>query len=855
MEHASTLKLRPSLIPFMLRLLRKNMGGLTILVLLSFPALAAADLDVPILWVALIYFGLLVMSVVDAVIRSRRAWWEIRPDGVAGGGGGAFSRHQTELELGRITQITLTRPFIQHRLFGTGSVTVKAAGSGAKHLVMRCIPGPEETFHRLQEVMAHSGFSLGRGRKVMDEQPALSECVWFVGKLFLARALLVAVVLGGTVLGLTLLLGLGFALESGGELLAVLQGQAALPDGAPDWVTPALLGWTLLLLIGFAVVGLAWAAGLPALRFAQLRSRHYRLFDDVVEREEGILSRSWQVIPMENLSDVAVAQRPRQRLLGTANVTLSCQGRGPTIQFPWMARAEEFSQQLREILRAGEPGAAAEVGQVASGLDGHDVRDGVGDGGSDATPRATEAPREAAPSLSREPEVALGISLPRALAGYLTQALVGTLSTLLILGLPIWAALTFIPDLAQQMEGHEAWIYGVVLVLALLPLLGFVFRLPVRVIRMRAVRYRIDDREVEGTFALLSRETRRFALHRVTAITSTSGILDRLFGTMSLSFHALGSEQAIRFRHVPAGAVEVESLVRRLGLGGRTRQEGSQTIRANVTPPLWVKAHLPSVLWAVVWIGITTPFALLHPLVLILPVLAILGLVQRFVMEVWDAGSGQLELGSDYLIVRRGRLRRQSFLTGYQHVREVRSRRYPFSDAGSLEVISAGGRRGGLGYLQAPEALHLELDGILLRHPPEQAPRELALDPGQRIRTRPRARNAIIPLTAISVIVVPLLLLYPLLFIATLIQQRRIGYTLEEHRVVETGGLLVRYARSILYDRIDSVSTSRGFLNGLLGNGVVSVSTASGAGAQMRLQNVTEDEGIAQALREGAAAF
>lgn len=865
MAQSPTLELRPALVPFVLRRMGRNVGALTILVLVSIPVLAALDLTLPWIILGLVYLGLLGFAMTDAVIRSRRSWWEVGPGRVSGGGGGLFSRHRTELEMDRITQMTLTRPFLEARLFGTGYVTIKAAGSGRSHLVMRSVRDPVGVFTRLQEEMRRAGFSLRRDQMLMEARPAMAECLWYMGRHFLTRALLLVAVLVVAAGALALLMGLGFALESGGEVVSILRGDAGLPEGSPEWLTSAVLGWISLGFSILLVLGLVWAAFPPGLRFAQIRSRRYRLFEDVVEREEGLLSQSLQFIPMENLSDVSISQILRQRLLGTANVELSCQGRGRTIQFPWMAGASRFSETLRGLLRTrDDEELEPETGEAHSGAE--PAESSAGTGGSGVTGPGEPVGAVAAPgdgkrtfTPSHEPEVELSISLPRGLFGHFLKALATTLQSLLVLGLSAWALYTFVPDLAQEVQGYEEWIVGAILGFSALPLLGFAVRAPGRVIRMRAVRYRLDDREVEGTFALLSRETRRFALHRVTAVTSTSGILDRLFGTVSMSFHALGAQKAIRFTHVPAGAVEVDSLVRRLGLGqdpgpGDTGAPEAEVLRARVTPRLWVHANLVRVVWTGIWIAVTTPFALLHPLILILPALAILSLVHRFGSEVWDAGSGQLELGTDHLVIRRGRLRRRTFLAGYHHIREVRTRHYPLAKAGSVEVKVAGGRRGGIGYLPEPDALHQRLDAILLSHPPEGQFTSRELEPEERMTARPRARNVLIPLTVVSVVLFPLLVVYPVLFLIALIQQRRIRYNLESHRVVETGGLLVRYARSILYDRIDSVSTSRGFLNGVVGNGVVSVSTAGGAGAQMRLQNIPEDEAVARALRAGAGA-
>jgi uncharacterized membrane protein YdbT with pleckstrin-like domain len=70
---------------------------------------------------------------------------------------------------------------------------------------------------------------------------------------------------------------------------------------------------------------------------------------------------------------------------------------------------------------------------------------------------------------------------------------------------------------------------------------------------------------------------------------------------------------------------------------------------------------------------------------------------------------------------------------------------------------------------------------------------------------------------------------------------------------VSTSGIVALRTHSILYNRIDSVSTARGMLNGFLDNGRVLISTATRAGAQMALQNVRDEEGVAAKVTERMA--
>ena len=832
-------EIRPAFLPFVLRRSGSGVGGAAILALVVAWALGRMGAPAPWALPLVVFVIAAAAAAISSVIRVRRTRWQILPDRVTGTTGTAFSRRSTELELGRITQITLIRPFLEGSLFGTGYVTVKAAGSGARHLVMSSVPDPAATFEALQAAMRARGFSLKRSRLVSEARPAFVECFWAVGKVAFARSVIVLLVLGATLLVVGALAGLSLAVDSGGELLSIFRGDAPLPEAAPAWLTPGVAVGIGMGLAGVALLGFIWVVAPQVVRLLRLRRRHYRLFDDAVEMEARFLGHRHQVIPMENLSDVSLRQSFRQRLMGTSDVELSCQGRGRNIRFPWMARAEAFSESLRSILEAGGPERVRGVAVPAESESGSD-------------PEADPAPAPANPSStpSGEPPVELRIVASRVLAGYLFRALAGAVTTALVLAVVGVALFYLEPPLAAEARDTPFVLWGA-LGLVLLPLAVFVLRIPGRLIRLRASRFRIDAREVEAEYALVSRERHRFALDRVTAVASRQGLLDRLFGTWTLTFHSIGSRRPIRFPHVRARMLQMESLIRRVGL---TPGPARETVEAQVTPLLWFRGNPGTVIWTGIWVLATTPFALLHPLVLVLPVLAILGLVQRFGADLWDAGSGRMELGADYVLVRRGRIRRTVLLSGYRQLREVNSRFYPFSRAGGVAVRAAGGATGRLEYVADPESLHTRLDSVLLRYGQKGRRGREELDSRERLTTRPQARNDVMALTGICVVLFPLLLAYPFMAAALVLYHRRIRYVLEGDRVVESRGILVRRVRSILYDRIDSVSTSKGFLNGILQNGQVEISTATGAGAQMVMRNVPQEEDVAQALHRAMEA-
>jgi uncharacterized membrane protein YdbT with pleckstrin-like domain len=833
--------LRPAFLPFLLGRSGQGIAGAAVAALGV--GWGLGRMGVPGAWI-LAGLGFLVLAggaTLAALIRVRRTRWRILPDRITGTTGTAFSKETTELELDRITQISFRRPFLQGRLFGTGQVTVKAAGSGARHLVMSPVPDPGQVFETLQRAMRAGGFSLARSRVVSHERPAMAECLWAVGWAMVFRVVVVGIAILALLAALAGGMGLPLQVGSIGELVAILQGTMDPPDGAPAWARSETARWLSPGMLGLLVVGAVWILVPQVIRFLRLRRRHYRLFGDAVELEARFLGEYHQVIPVENLTDVSLRQSFRQRLMRTSDLELSCKGRTRTIRFPWMARAEVFSENLRSILEDGasspgrDPGSSGAI-PGASPTGSPEKDEEVQDGASPQT----------GTGLSGEPALELRISLTRVLTGYFVRALADSVSAALILTVLAGATIHLEPEFAAEV-GDTPWVLWGAVALVLLSPAVFLLRLPGRTVRLRASRFRIDARQVEAEYVLVSRERRRFALPKVTAVASRQGLLDRIFGTCTFTFHSIGSGRPIVLPHVRARNLQVTSLVRRMGL----TPGADTTVHSTVSPTLWFRGNPTAVIWTGICVVAATLLAVLHPLVLVVPAAALIGLLYRFGVDVWDAGSGRMEVGRDHVLVHRGRIRRSVFLAGFRQLREVKSRFYPLSRSGALEIRTAGGESSGLEYVADPGSVHLRLDSELLLHRKDGRRGRSELDSRPRRSVRPQARNDLIALAAICVVLFPLLLLYPFKAGLLILYHRRIRYVLEGDRVVESRGILVRQIRSILYDRIDSVGTSRGFLNGILKNGQVEISTATGAGAQLVMRNVPNEEDVADALHQG----
>jgi uncharacterized membrane protein YdbT with pleckstrin-like domain len=117
--------------------------------------------------------------------------------------------------------------------------------------------------------------------------------------------------------------------------------------------------------------------------------------------------------------------------------------------------------------------------------------------------------------------------------------------------------------------------------------------------------------------------------------------------------------------------------------------------------------------------------------------------------------------------------------------------------------------------------------------------------------SRPDAANNLIVVFLGSVILFPLVLLLPLTLGWTLLSVRRRRYRIERGRVVAESGVFFRKHQSVLWSRIDSLKSNKGFLNTLLGNGSVSLLTAGSSRPDLVLSALPDcDEFYRELLHE-----
>lgn len=814
--------------------------------LLALPHLAA--------WAFLGVLVLLALSTAQNLAAWSRERCEVYPQRIVRHHGGLLNRGSTELDLRFVTQLGTVRPWLESRFYGTARVEVRAAGSAATEIVIPCQREAEQVQELISLRLEENGFRLSRDRLVLEARPGPAGIAIDV----LPRVATALFILFMVAVQALVVLGAMLALDhlGPGELLAAvgeLQRYDVVPVAGGGLLADTITGRQLMRIVALISVGLvaagAFTVGGLVVRVLTLLRLRYRVHADRIDLEDGFLTRRQSMIATENLADVQVHAALLHRLVDHAHVTLSAQGAGSAIRFELVPEATRFKAEIERLI-ASTPTAAERMreglgqGPRVAGADRQGVRSSgeqaVGSGGqggsgpASAGPAALVAQSEpAAPAPVPYPDRELRMDLRRmALTpGVLVAAAWATL------GLGVIVFSLFLPT-RQQAELNAGGIFTAMLALGLLH--GAVVT-AVGLWRRAITSYHLGRRAVRVRVAFLDERVTEFSIEKVTSLTVHRGPLDRWLGTASLRLTSIGSATSLALDGLQWDDGFERELLDRLVLpGGRPQRRvlcRAPWNRHLLASPLW-----PVLLATALMLGVGTTFLPGVPLVglMWLPLLAMLVWGGAALCAGWQARRRLLEVHADGLIVQEGIWWRSRVLAAWKDLRHIDSVRYPGQDAGELRVFFGGPACARVPMIDAPHALHADLD------------RQIGGGSGdgeERLNARPRARVGAVRWGLVALVLFPLLPLWGGVIVAHVLRARRTRYSLTAAAVLSERRLLWSRRSSVLLDRIDHTTIHAGPLHQFLGGGTVRVFTTGSMGADLEILDVPDPQAFADAIR------
>ncbi|TXD35542.1 PH domain-containing protein [Lujinxingia vulgaris] len=746
-----------------------------------------------------------------------KTYFEIFDDRIICHYGSLLSESALDLPFRNVTQIELTLPWLEHRIYQTGHLKVHAAGSAAGAPLIS-VDAPEALYELLEERLRQNGFVITRQNLVQREEPH------FLGTLMDAGSR------NNPVIGIPFVLLIAFVpmlLEDPSVL------ESALVMGAG---------------VGLVLTFAAGALAFQIIRIIDLNKRVYSLYDDVVDYEDGFLTRSRRLIPIENLADTNIHQPFLKNLLGMADVIISCQGSSADIHFPSMPNAKRFRENLGHLIKITD---APSAGPSTA----HDAAEITRTDGEREASSFPSSPALSDVGPASELRAAVGTSQPSAAppAGWIPSGLSpmnlkpGILSVFLsnLVVAPfvvVGAGALFLFSIAGDSELPA--LGGIVAVIALL---AIVFgSLGKAIQEYLIVEAEITDQKVALTRGIFNKETTEFTLEKITRLSISQSPIDRWLNTATFRFSSIGAASALKLAHIPDADRFIPRIEKGLGFGDASPQE---TLSAAPTTTTLLYSQLSLlVLCAIAAVGSIIAVIFFKPALLISAAILLVAF-GSFAHESLYAPTCRLEIFDHHLATRGGIFVHTRELMALHHAKDVRTTRFPGLDTGGV-TISGGGASSALsiGHLPNLTALHERLDDLLFTHPPRQTRQ------GPRRRTevthefKPVIRAAAIQNTAATAAAVVTIPLLPLFFAYFRLSAAHITYTLELDRVRVDQGIWFKTRATVLLNRIDQVQTSRGPLDTALKVGNVQISTVGSASPEISIGPVSDPRTIYEAI-------
>ncbi|MFT4261414.1 MAG: PH domain-containing protein [Candidatus Woesearchaeota archaeon] len=267
------------------------------------------------IFLAVLYF----FVVLSLFVRYRKERYELGKEVFKVFSGSFFSDFESELVVKNIVQVSLRLPFLEYKFFGTGTISVKAAGSSGVEIKLSNIKNPKRVYEDILDIMKSQGFTLSKKNLLQREVPNSVAVFLDVFKEF--------------VLGVVIFFLFYFSF---------------IVDVLAD-VNTSLIPLILLVF----VLGVYYITR-SILRFLDLKRKVYYLYEDTIYYEDGFLTENYSFIPIENLSDTDLTQTFIDRLLDLYDLKISSKGQSNEIHFSNIVNGKLFEKNLKGLIKSSK---------------------------------------------------------------------------------------------------------------------------------------------------------------------------------------------------------------------------------------------------------------------------------------------------------------------------------------------------------------------------------------------------------------------------------------------------------------------------------------------------------------------
>ncbi len=230
--------------------------------------------------------------------------------------GTILTDNTVEINLDKITLVKSRLGFIQNKLFKTGWLLVKTAGSNNSKVHFFHINETMKTYEELQSRMKKNGFHLQKDQLVQIAKPHALGVFWELWAKILST-------------GLIVLYFVWWAFDSLSELWEF--------SFISHFVNVAIVLYALVAVLTFT------------LSYLDLKRRKYEVFSDSIFYSEWFLTKNYAFIPMENISDTQNTQSFLSKVLWIHDVEISSGWANNKVVFKNMLWGEKMMESIKYL--------------------------------------------------------------------------------------------------------------------------------------------------------------------------------------------------------------------------------------------------------------------------------------------------------------------------------------------------------------------------------------------------------------------------------------------------------------------------------------------------------------------------
>ena len=565
-------------------------------------------------------------------------------------------------------------------------------------------------------------------------------------------------------------------------------------------------GW--MLWAGLAV--LLTVSTIVFLRFLDLRNRVYSVYQDVITFYEGFLTKRLSFIPIQNLNDSTHTQSFLGKIFKLYDITLSCQGAGQEIHFKNMLNGPKLEDNIDQLIQQ-KPTQQLHSEHTNQNL------------AETSTSKTETLIAEASRSQIDVTYLAkLSMNLPRA----------------------IFPLLFLTP------------------ILFFSPFFAF-FIFPPLIIRAVFTKFHIKEGSVRSNFSFLTTKDREFKAKRVTAITFTKNIIDKLFSTTTITFHSLGSAHPIVFANIKDKQLNQQKLLQKFAIN--IISPIKHHIKPNFSLKLFIQNYF-ELHTIIFFLAMFINFSFRQNIALMLAInlLALLGYGFILFYLNFCYQKIQLSLGENYLSLKSGLLIRKQKYVLYEDIKDLKIAQIPFSDTGSITLNIAGditiqqkhksrflSNTLNIQYLPKAKDYLPVFQYLLLNNFRTKDFGSIPKTKDQLFAAaKPSVSNAVTKAVFIHVGLIVSIFFLPFSLVYIVWSHKKTTYQLHQQAVLKHWGVVRKQTLSVLFARIDHINLKQGFLNKIFKNGSIEVNTVGSSLTEMKIANISQYQDFYRYLQD-----